>query len=77
MVIRLGALHTAMEQYDTARQLLLEAEETSRRVWGREHKMTQFAAYHLVLLYKAWNKPDEAAKWRAKLPEPANAVEQN
>ncbi len=25
----------------------------------------------LVELYEAWDKPDEAAQWRAKLPEPA------
>ncbi len=26
----------------------------------------------LVELYEAWDKPDEAAEWRAKLPEPAD-----
>ncbi|MCH8047837.1 MAG: hypothetical protein IID44_29435 [Planctomycetes bacterium] len=26
----------------------------------------------LVQLYEAWNQPDEAAKWRAKLLSPAS-----
>jgi hypothetical protein len=29
----------------------------------------------LIALYKAWNKPEEAEKWRAKLPQ-TEAVEE-
>jgi hypothetical protein len=25
--------------------------------------------YNLIALYEAWNKPEEAEKWRAKLPQ--------
>jgi tetratricopeptide (TPR) repeat protein len=75
MVIRLGSVYVAMGEYGTAELLLLEAEETSRRVWSEEHKMTQLGVYNLVKLYEAWNKPEEAEKWRAKVLQ-AEAIEE-
>jgi hypothetical protein len=31
--------------------------------------------FNLIELYEAWNKPEKAKKWRAKLPQ-TKAVEQ-
>ena len=33
------------------------------------------ALERLVQLYDAWGKPDQAAEWRAKLPDAAKAEE--
>ena len=33
------------------------------------------AQKRLVQLYDAWGKPDQAAKWRAKLPKPKKPIE--
>jgi hypothetical protein len=30
---------------------------------------TQQSLNNLIALYEAWNKPEEAEKWRVKLPE--------
>ena len=35
------------------------------------------ALQRIIDLYDAWDKPDEAAKWRAKLPDEVNANEQD
>ena len=37
-------------------------------VLGPEHPHTIESPDQLVSLYESWNKPDEAAQWRAKLP---------
>jgi len=38
---------------------------------GPEHPHTVGSLRELVRLYESWPQPDEAAKWQAKLPEPA------
>jgi len=40
----------------------------SRRVFGEEHPETQACQKYFVLLYEAWDKPEKAKEWRAKLP---------
>ena len=42
---------------------------------GPDHPDTIESLKQLVTLYESWNKPDEAAKWRAKLP-PKEATEE-
>jgi hypothetical protein len=37
--------------------------------FGPEHPHTIESLKQLVTLYESWPKPDEAAKWRAKLAE--------
>jgi hypothetical protein len=36
-------------------------------VFGEEHPETQACLKDFVLLYEAWDKPEEAQEWREKL----------
>lgn len=47
--------------------LFLEAFHGRTAKLGPEHPHTLDSLKQLVTLYESWNKPDEAAKWRAKL----------
>jgi tetratricopeptide (TPR) repeat protein len=53
--------------YAQAEQRLIKALESCRRVFGEEHSETLACLGNFVELYEAWNKPEEAKKWRAKL----------
>ncbi|UCG58804.1 MAG: tetratricopeptide repeat protein, partial [Phycisphaerales bacterium] len=55
-------------QYKEAERMLVKALEFSRRVFGEEHPETLACLKYFVLLYEAWDKPEEAEEWRAKLP---------
>jgi hypothetical protein len=68
---RLGAALLGQKKYAEAEPLLLRGYEGMKQ---REDKIpTQYrsrlaeALERLVQLYDAWNKPDEAAKWRNEL----------
>jgi hypothetical protein len=39
------------------------------------HKITNKIVNNLIELYEAWGKPEQAEKWRAKLPK-TEAVEE-
>jgi serine/threonine protein kinase/tetratricopeptide (TPR) repeat protein len=54
-------------QYEEAERMLIKALEFSRRVLGEEHSETLACLKYFVLLYEAWDKPEEAEKWRKKL----------
>ena len=58
-VSNLAVLHTAQGRHGEAESLLIQATEAEEAVGIIEA---------LVDLYGAWNKPDKAAEWRAKLP---------
>ncbi len=47
--------------------MLLEVFHGRETKLGPEHPHTVDSLNQLVDLYESWNKPDEAAKWRAKL----------
>ena len=51
-------------QYDEAETVLLEAYENLQRTLGDEHFRTQEAVKNLVELYDAWQRPDDADKYR-------------
>lgn len=51
-------------EFDEAADLLGSARATLDRVRGRNNSATRRAYEQSVLLYEAWNKPDEAAKYR-------------
>ena len=78
-----GACLTRLERYDEAETALLEAHQTLLAVLGPAHKTTIKSVRSLILLYEAWDKPDLAAEWRAKLPatqpasEPADQAAEN
>ncbi|MFC1636961.1 tetratricopeptide repeat protein [Planctomycetota bacterium] len=55
--------------YDKAEQLLLEAIKGRRLKLGDTHSLTFESWHNLISLYEAWNKPEKAEEWRAKLSE--------
>jgi len=59
-------------QYEEAELLSLKTLEIRQRVLGEEHPDAAKSINRLVELYEAWNKPEEAEKWRAKLPQTEN-----
>jgi non-specific serine/threonine protein kinase/serine/threonine-protein kinase len=65
----LATLYKEQGNYDKAEPLLLEALEGRRLKLGDTHPHTIESWNNLIDLYEAWNKPEEAEKWRAKLPQ--------
>ncbi len=57
--------------------MLLDAFNGREAKLGPKHPHTIDSLRELVRLYESWDKPDEAATWRAKLPQRADAEEQN
>jgi serine/threonine protein kinase/Flp pilus assembly protein TadD len=64
----LGVLYLRQARYEDAEPLLLEAYRGRQTKFGPEHRDTIESLQQLVTLYESWPKPDEADKWRAKLP---------
>jgi serine/threonine protein kinase/tetratricopeptide (TPR) repeat protein len=71
----LGVLYIRQACYEEAEPLLLEAFHGREAKLGPAHPHTLDSLKQLVSLYESWPKPDEAAKWRAKLPESKPASE--
>jgi tetratricopeptide (TPR) repeat protein len=69
-----GVLYIEMERYVDAEQPLLEAVEGRRLKLGDTHPRTLESWNNLIELYDAWDKPDKANKWRARLPVRGNVV---
>ena len=67
-MVYLGWVCTKQHRYDEAETILLDAFELCSRVLGPVDQSTVEAVRKIVELYEAWNKPDEAVKWQAKLP---------
>jgi hypothetical protein len=51
------------------RPLRPEAVEICLLKFGDTHTHARESVKNLIDLYETWNKPEEADKWRAKLPE--------
>ena len=62
----LAVLYKKQGDYAKAEQLLLEAR---RLKLGDTHPHTIESWNHLIDLYDAWNKPEKAEEWRAKLEQ--------
>ena len=71
----LALLQIQQAPYDNAEQLLLEAVEGRRHKLGDTHPHTLQSLNNLITLYEAWDKPEKAEEWRAKLHQ-ADAVEE-
>jgi len=71
----LALLHITQKDYDGAELLLLEAFHGREAKLGSDHPHTIKSLNQLVRLYESWSKPEEAAKWRAKLPRKEDAQE--
>jgi len=67
-MVRLGWVYTEQQRYGEAETLLLDAFELSYRVLGPLDQITIESTGKIVGLYEAWNKPEKAKEWRAKLP---------
>ena len=65
----LALLYIAKEDHEQAAPLLLDAFHGREEKLGPKHPHTIDSLHELVNLYESWPKPDEAAKWRAKLLE--------
>jgi serine/threonine-protein kinase len=63
----LGEHFTLVHDYRAAEPLLLGADSTLQRVFGNQSPRTQANVKRVVALYVAWNKPDAATTWRARL----------
>jgi tetratricopeptide (TPR) repeat protein len=67
----LGECLTTEKKYTEAEPLLSESYATLKSVQSDQSPLTQEAARRLVTLYQAWGKPEEAARYQASLPRPA------
>jgi len=65
----LGVLYIAQSRYKDAEPLLLDAFHGRETKLGSQHPHTVESLKQLVTLYESWTGPEEAAKWRAKLPQ--------
>jgi len=63
----LGSVYRAQGRYDEAQSLLNESLARANRIFGEDHWQTSTPLRELARLYVAWDKPEEAARWRAKL----------
>ncbi len=64
----LGACLVVQRQFGEAELLLIDSYSFAEDQGRRTEEPRQIALERLVHLYEAWNKPAEAAEWRAKLP---------
>ncbi|MFC1634411.1 tetratricopeptide repeat protein [Planctomycetota bacterium] len=65
----LAILYKEQARYDDAERLLLKVVEGRRLKLGDTHPHTLESWHNLIDLYKAWDKPEKAAEWRAKLEQ--------
>jgi hypothetical protein len=61
--------HKEQGLYDVAEPLLLGALKGRHIKLGDTHPHTVESLNNLIALYKAWNKPEKAEKWKAKLSQ--------
>jgi len=65
----LAVLYKEQGRYDEAEKLLLESLEGRRLELGDKHPHTVESFKNLIDLYKAWNKPEKATMWQAKMTQ--------
>ena len=63
----LGVLYKQQARYDDSEPILLKALEGRRLKLGDTHPHTKESLNNLIDLHEAWNKPEKAGEWRAKL----------
>jgi len=59
-------LYTKQKRHYKAEEIQVKSVGIGRHKLGEKHPVT-FKS--LIVLYKAWNKPGKANKWRTKLPQ--------
>ena len=65
----LALLYKNQARYEEAEKYLREAVEGRRLKLGDKHPHTLESWNNLIDLYEAWNEPEKASEWRAKLSE--------
>jgi non-specific serine/threonine protein kinase/serine/threonine-protein kinase len=65
----LAVLYKEQGSYDKAEPLLIEAVNGRRIKRGDTHPHTLESWNNLIDLYEAWNKPEQAEEWQAKLEQ--------
>ena len=65
----LAVLCKEKSDYEKSERLLIEAIEGRRLKLGDVQPHTKESWNHLIALYEAWNKPEKANEWRAKLAQ--------
>ena len=68
-VVNLAVVYRECGRYELAEGELLRGCEECATVLGAEHRSTLRVARTLAELYEEWGRPEEAAKYRALLPE--------
>jgi hypothetical protein len=68
-------LYKEIGGYDKAEPLLHEAVDGRLLKLGDQNPHTIESIKNLIALYEAWNKPEEANQWRAKLPQTEATIE--
>ena len=62
-------LYKEQARYDEAEPLLVEAVTGRHLKLSDSHPYTLQSLNNLIDLYEAWNKPEKASEWRAKVPK--------
>ena len=65
----LALSYIKQQRYREAEPLCVKIVEARKRMLGENHPDTVKIMNLLVALYEAWDKPEEARKWRARLSE--------
>jgi tetratricopeptide (TPR) repeat protein len=66
-MMNLGSILVAKKAYAEAENQLISCQAAMEKNTNAAPVLRQLVVSNLVKLYDAWNKPDEAEKWRAKL----------
>ena len=61
---KFGALLTTMQRFEEAETVLLDSHEKLRARFSPEDRNVAAAARRLVQLYEAWNRPEQAERYR-------------
>jgi hypothetical protein len=64
----LAVLYKQQKRYEEAEELLHKVYESRCLKLGDKHPHTIESIKSLIALYEACNKPEQAKKWREKLP---------
>jgi tetratricopeptide (TPR) repeat protein len=63
------------DDHEKAEFVFKELLAHSRRIFGERHPETQGCMFGLIYVYEAWNKPEKAQEWRAKLSKTEATIE--
>jgi serine/threonine-protein kinase len=65
----LGHCLVALSRYEEAEPLLIEGYQGQAAIQGLEHPRTLAALRRVIALYEAWDRPQDATRYRALLPK--------